>query len=244
MTFFDFFTPPFRQRGINLFFTKKIYSILRRIVPSIRERHRLEYLIGPFGYWDTIQKYLFNFLNERGLKPEHKLLDIGCGPLSGGLAFISYLHSGNYVGVDIRKDSVEEALLQIVKADLAHKNPLVIVSDCFGEDELNGHYFDYILASQIMYHLDHSLVRKLFKLLKKLTKSGSKFYCDIIGFPNKVCQESHWNGFRFHLHTIEQIKSIGEKHGFTMNHLGRIEQFGYPTDVNLKTNEMLEFIRM
>ena len=46
---------------------------------------------------------------EHGLKPEHKLLDVGCGPLRGGIKFINYLEPGNYYGVDKRADVIDES---------------------------------------------------------------------------------------------------------------------------------------
>jgi hypothetical protein len=41
-----------------------------------------------------------DFMIREGLKPHHKLLDIGCGSLRGGVHFIRYLDAGNYVGID------------------------------------------------------------------------------------------------------------------------------------------------
>lgn len=38
---------------------------------------------------------------SRGLKPEHKLLDISCGSLRGGVKFVRYLNAGNYFGTDL-----------------------------------------------------------------------------------------------------------------------------------------------
>jgi hypothetical protein len=40
------------------------------------------------------------FLKGHGLRPEHKLLDVGCGCFRAGRYFIDYLDRGNYYGVD------------------------------------------------------------------------------------------------------------------------------------------------
>ncbi|HXG47860.1 MAG TPA: hypothetical protein VNO52_09560, partial [Methylomirabilota bacterium] len=72
----------------------------RLFVPGLRERHILESMVGPVGAWDELQAYQLRVLQANGLRPEHRLLDIGCGPLQGGVAFIGYLAPGHYVGVD------------------------------------------------------------------------------------------------------------------------------------------------
>ncbi|HTR18374.1 MAG TPA: hypothetical protein VMH91_00090, partial [Candidatus Paceibacterota bacterium] len=40
-------------------------------------------------------------LIAHGIKPQHTLLDIGCGYLRGGQYIIDYLEEGNYTGTDI-----------------------------------------------------------------------------------------------------------------------------------------------
>jgi cyclopropane fatty-acyl-phospholipid synthase-like methyltransferase len=73
---------------------------LRTFVPGWRRRHKLESLLGPLGFWDQLQNYQLQAVVQLGLQPEHSLLDIGCGPLQGGIAFIRYLQADRYVGVD------------------------------------------------------------------------------------------------------------------------------------------------
>ncbi len=46
-------------------------------------------LVG--GLWDELGKLQLDFLTESGLKPSHKLLDIGCGCLRGGVHYVKYL---------------------------------------------------------------------------------------------------------------------------------------------------------
>lgn len=216
-------------------------GVLCRIVPSMRERRRLEAMIGPVGYWEQIQKYHFNFLTGMGLKPYHTFLDIGCGPLPTGLVLIPYLQPGYYVGIDIRKESIAEAHIQLVKAGLAEKNPLLVVSGTFGRDELGDRKFDYIWASHILCHLDGEEIKVCFEQVSTCMKPDSKFYCDIIGYPNKVTPELRWFEFSFFVHSTNFLETLGRKYGWEMINLGKIEDHGYPVDWGMKTNNMLEF---
>ena len=115
--------PRFGEKPLSKFVKAKVYALARRVIPSVRERDRLERMIGPLGLWDQIQRYQIGFLKKVGLKPHHRLLDIGCGPLSGGLAFVDFLAPGNYVGVDVSEKAISEGYRQIAKAGLAGKNP-------------------------------------------------------------------------------------------------------------------------
>jgi cyclopropane fatty-acyl-phospholipid synthase-like methyltransferase len=220
---------------------RKKYAVLSRILPSVKEQRRLETMIGPLGYWKQIQKYQFEFLKSKGLKPHHTLLDIGCGPLSGGLAFIPYLQAGNYSGIDIREESIKEAHVQIAKAGLADKQPLVVASDNFGRDELGDRKYDFIWASQILYHFDNELMETFIEQMAGRMHADSIFYGDIIGYPNKVRSESQWQGFTFTLHTHEFLAEVGKRHGLSMKCIGQLSEHGYPGDIDLKTSEMLEF---
>ena len=56
--------------------------------------------------WDEIGKLQFDFLKDEGLKPHHKLIDIGCGSLRGGIHFIKYLDKFNYFGTDINNNLI------------------------------------------------------------------------------------------------------------------------------------------
>ena len=55
-------------------------------------------LVG--GLWEELGVLQFEFLVKRGLKPHHRLLDVGCGALRGGVHFVRYLDPGCYHGID------------------------------------------------------------------------------------------------------------------------------------------------
>ena len=65
---------------------------------DLRDKHRLEDSMGFRGQFDEHRRFQIAFLKERGLVPSSQLLEIGCGPLTGGIPIIEYLEPGNYVG--------------------------------------------------------------------------------------------------------------------------------------------------
>ena len=243
MTFLAYFCEPIPQKGAVNIVRRKIYALLRRAVPSIREQHRLDSLIGPIGYWKEIQAYQLKFLVRMGMKPHQSLLDIGCGPLSGRLAFIRYLDSGKYFGLDVNGDSIVEAHKQVQKHGLSLKKPTLICCSDFGREALSGRHFDFVWASQILYHLTEDQIRSLLSQLGRCMTERSRFFGDIIGHHHHVKPNSHWRGFSFHLHDSATLSKMADTFGLRISTLGQIAEFGYPNSLGLKTNEMVEIIK-
>jgi hypothetical protein len=52
------------------------------------------------GRWDETARAEMRVLRDAGLKPHHRLLDIGCGCLRLGHLAVPYLDAGNYWGTD------------------------------------------------------------------------------------------------------------------------------------------------
>ena len=74
-----------------------------------RGRHRD--IVG--GRWDETGRLQMRLLQEEGLLPRHRLLDIGCGSLRLGCRAVPFLEPGHYWGTDLsaalmRKGRAEE----------------------------------------------------------------------------------------------------------------------------------------
>jgi len=225
------------------FLNRKIYAIERRIIPKVKLQHKLDSMVGPFGYWDQLQQYQLSLLKTFGLQPHHQLLDIGCGPLQGGLAFIRYLNPNCYVGIDLQERVIEEAYLQVVREQLTKKNPVLAVGEDFGKYYFRRK-FDYIWASQLLYHLDENKVDSLFEAVSGMLNQTGIFLFDIIGYPNEVKKTSKWNGFNFHLHSEDFIKKTGMKYELMAESAGTIERYGYPCRIPLKTNILFKISKL
>ncbi len=218
---------------------RRIYSV-RQYIPWLRERHQLEIMVGPLGYWDKLQKYQLNLLRVNGLKPHHKLLDIGCGPLQGGTAFIKYLNKENYYGIDIKKNVIDIGKKQIIKNKLTVKNPFLSYSETFGQFEIKNVKFDFMWASQVLYYFDEAVIRSLMKMISSTLSENGKFLGDIIGPKHYEfrLREHNWI-----LHTVESLRNIAKDYGLKVEELGEIEKYGYPKKLSLRTNILVEITR-
>jgi SAM-dependent methyltransferase len=217
---------------------RELYG-LRAFVPGLRERHRLEAMVGPLGYWNQLRRYHLRLLCANGLRPGHTLLDIGCGPLQGGIAFIRYLNRGGYTGIDIDPVRVDTARSQIAQHKLAGKEPRVFVSSSFGDDELEDSTFDYVWASQILYYFGAAAMARLFAMTQRRLKRDGKFLGDTFAPDHYEFTNPEHPG-RYVRHTYESLSTLAAQHGLAVRRLGIIGDYEYPKRLSLRTNPLFE----
>ncbi len=212
------------------------YGVLGRVHPKYREQRRLERLVGPAYCWNELVQYQYDILTRLGVRPEHSLLDIGCGALTTGLKLIPYLGRGQYVGVDLRSQPLIEAYRLIAKHALADKNPTLIQSASFGREEIGNRLFDFVWMSQLSYILDDALMSKFFEHAQKRLKPKGRLLLDILGPEQIVAPGTEWHGFNFYSRPLDYYAALAERFGFSMKNRGRIAEFGYPQRIELHTN--------
>uniref|UniRef100_A0A1J3DRT2 Methyltransferase type 12 domain-containing protein n=1 Tax=Noccaea caerulescens TaxID=107243 RepID=A0A1J3DRT2_NOCCA len=104
---------------------------------------------------------VFEFLAEAAqLKPNARVLEIGCGTLRVGLHFIRYLNPGNFHCLEKDELSLMAALrYELPSQGLLHKRPLIVRGEDmefskFGSDVA----YDLIYASAVFLHMRDELV--------------------------------------------------------------------------------------
>ena len=135
------------------------------------------------GLWDEIGALQFGFLLKQGLSPQHTLVDIGCGSLRCGLPIIRYLDEGNYYGLDINASLIEAGMHELGKEGLTSKQPHLLVNDKF-ELSRFGTSFDFAIAQSVFTHLDMNLIVRCLVEVRKILKSGGKFYATFFLAPS------------------------------------------------------------
>ena len=129
------------------------------------DRSPREVLVADPTYLSVGKEFL-ETLKEQGLKPEHYLLDFGCGILRGGLYFIPYLEKKRYTGVDISSTRLMQGAELMDENDIHRGRYEVIrVKDC-SLTELEHRRFDYVWAHAVLPHMPEDDIRQLLQQLK------------------------------------------------------------------------------
>ena len=130
------------------------------------------------GLWDEMGQHQFEFLKDQGLQPHHRLLDIGCGSLRGGLYFIDYLEQGNYTGFDLSTEVIKAGQRKIEKRGIADKAPKLLVNTArnLKFDFLDSVKFDFLLAQSVFSHLKPEHIDECFDNLHKVMAKNARFF--------------------------------------------------------------------
>jgi SAM-dependent methyltransferase len=136
------------------------------------------------GKWDELGKLQFDYMVEHGMRPEHTLLDVGCGPLRGGVNFIRYLDAGNYTGVE--KDPRKLAAgrdVELPAYGLVEKRPRLVVMESFDFPAL-GRSYDYAIAQSVFTHLPINKIIRCVVQIDRVLRPGGQFYATFYENPD------------------------------------------------------------
>ena len=121
--------------------------------------------VGPPSEYDLIAAISFGLVTTLGLRQHHRLLDIGCGSLRIGRLLISYLNSGNYIGIEPNEWLVREGIEKEIGHDLVRiKSPRFI----FAAEPVvltSEQAFDFVLAQSIFSHCTLELMERWLKAI-------------------------------------------------------------------------------
>jgi len=137
------------------------------------------------GLWGKLGLQQLEFLKSHGLKPDHKLIDIGCGCLRGGLHFMRYLDAGNYYGIDVNRSLIEAGVMEIKKEGLDDKLPTLLVDDHFRLDKF-GEEFDYMVSVSLFTHLPMNIIIRCLSMASRVLKSNGIFFATFFEAPGSA----------------------------------------------------------
>ena len=206
---------------------------------DLRRRHQLQDLIGFRGQWDEHRRFQIEYLKKQGLMPSHDFLEIGCGPLTGGMPIIEYLAPNKYIGLDIRSSVLNLSWGEVGIAGLSEKNPRLICSSDFGASELGNHQVAFAMAFSVLFHLSDELLSKLLNEIRGRLKSSGRFIANV----NTDIDDSTWLQFPFLKRSISDYEAVAELAGLSVIQLGTLEQNDFRLLNSERKNVILSFSR-
>jgi SAM-dependent methyltransferase len=192
------------------------------------------------GLWGPMGRLQLDFLVARGLRPDARLLDVGCGPLRGGIHFVDYLDAGNYYGIDINESLLDAGYDVELPAVLRAKLPRdrLRCTDRFDCDF--GVSFDFAIAQSLFTHIPLNDIRLCLYRVARVLKVGGSFFATFFeappGFPvDEVLGKdlySERNPFWYWPGDLEWAARVAP---YQFRYIG---DWGHPRD-----QKMVEFVR-
>ena len=179
------------------------------------------------GRWEEVGRLQFEFLQARGLRPEHHLVDVACGALRAGVHLIPWLEPGHYHGIEKEAELVrlglEEELDPAVRRD---RRPQVLVNGDFAFDEL-GIVADYAIAQSLFTHLPAAMIRACLARLRPIMAPGGVCYATFFEVSRPVRNDARPHDHGDFRYTREELEALGVETGWRPAYIGR---WGHPRD--------------
>jgi SAM-dependent methyltransferase len=171
--------PYARRRGRDAFLwlgTRDHVSYYRAVMASDAARSH-EGAVGSKTHdsWLKIGQMQFDYLVSHGLKPDMRMLEIGCGNLRAGRLFIDHLDPGNYYGVDISPEILLAAQDTVAQYGLQGKLPhLTLVRDLRLAFLPDGQ-FDVVHAHSVFSHSPIEVIDECLAHIGRIMAPGGFF---------------------------------------------------------------------
>ncbi len=198
------------------------------------DRHAL---VGQPHLWAMKRQFQFDFLTGRGLVPEHRLLDIGCGTLRGGIPLIEYLQAGNYTGVEARAEVLDEGRRELADAGLEDKRPTLIHAADPATVTL-AEPVEFAWAFAVLIHMHDEILDACLGLVSRALAPQGTFYANVVigNWP-----EGHWQGFPVVSRPRSFYEQIAESHGLRVHEVGSLRDLGHNSGTSQDDGTMLGF---
>jgi SAM-dependent methyltransferase len=212
-----------------------LYADKERIKDTVAQGLHRE-VVG--GLWEAVGALQLAFLKAQGLRPEHRLLDIGCGCLRGGVHCVAYLAPGHYYGLDSNPALIEAGLtMELPALGLADRLPPgnLLVSDTFAFKDF-GVRFDCALAHSLFTHLPEPAIRLCLLKLRPVLVPGGRFFATFFEVPDAHPRGTpflHPHGVRSHddadpyHYRLADFAALARETGWRLIDHG---PFGHPRD--------------
>jgi SAM-dependent methyltransferase len=173
--------------------------------------------------WLELGKLQFDYAVSHGLKPDMRMLEIGCGNLRAGRLFIDYLNAGNYYGTDISPDILLAAERTVVEYGLQPKLPYLTVVRDLKLEFLPDGYFDVVHAHSVFSHSPLSVIEECLAHVGRIMAPGGFFdftFDRTQGTEHQVLREDFY-------YRTETLIDLARRHGLTAEYMADWEETGH-----------------
>jgi SAM-dependent methyltransferase len=173
--------------------------------------------------WLQIGQMQFDYLIKHGLKPDMRMLDIGCGNLRAGRLFIDYLDSANYYGTDISPDILLAAQRTVEEYGLQRKMPYLTLTNDLKLAFLPDGHFDIVHAHSVFSHSPLAVIDECLAHVGRIMAPGGRFdftFDRTEGSEHQVLREDFY-------YRTETLTNLAARHGLEAEYMADWEETGH-----------------
>jgi len=192
---------------------------------------------GSIELFESAGRFTLKSMLQAGLRPEHRVLDLGCGVLRVGYWLIRFLDPDRYFGLEKHTKYVEIGLKHAVGPELqALKRPQFHIAENFDFSPF-GVRFDFVVARSIF---SHASLRQIGLTMDSFRDSSAH---DAIMLASYSCAkdghkaaraEDRANGreWMMHKYTLDRMQQEARERQLSADHFG--ERFNNQTWLRIK----------
>lgn len=200
---------------------RSLRNKLNRVFASESGRRRAA--VGPAHQWQMKRRFQIDFLKQNGLEPHHRLIDVGCGTLRGGIPLIELLETGHYTGIEVREEVLALGRDELREAGLENKEPELIHCRGLSSLELETKA-DYIWAFAVLIHMDDDALNACLSFVSQHLAATGVFFGNVnIGEANN----GHWQGFPVVHRPMTWYARTAERFGLVPTDIGSLLGLGH-----------------
>lgn len=173
--------------------------------------------IGRNDEWESHGEMQLAFLKEEGLKPSHRLLEVGCGVGRAARRLVPYLDVGNYTGVDISQACLEHTRLLSITEGWTVRQPMLLLNADLDIYFVVEPYFDFAWAHSVFTHLPDRQIEVMIGNAAKALRPGGRFL-----FTYKHADQPRRSGLKQFQYPFEFFAALAAAHRFEAEALPKI----------------------
>ena len=105
------------------------------------------------GAWSELGPWASDFLQRRGLQPQHYVLDLGCGSLPVTMTLLPFMAPGHYWGIDADREAFEDGVnIELRRAGLRPERGHFLISRHY-DLSASPHSFEYVVAHSLAHRI-------------------------------------------------------------------------------------------
>lgn len=128
------------------------------------------------GRWAEAARWTHDFLRREGLRPDHYLLEVGCGSLGAAAHLLPFMEQSRYWGFEMHRELFEAGVqLELPKAGVCADRGHFIVN---GDFDLSAapHRFDYAIAQGLLPRINLNRATRCIAAVLAHLAPGGRFY--------------------------------------------------------------------